>query len=134
MDLSLDLGDGHQRELLDVTVELLVVQRQTNPGDQLTELVELGRLERDGITRLNVHRVPILADGAPRGPVGCENGANYSTTRPSSPSSGGGTLGSSSRSTSTSTEATATSRTHLWSAGTTYHGDHFVVVSVIASS
>ena len=46
-------------------VELLVLEGQTQPRDQLTELVELGRLERDGITRLNVHRSTILADGAP---------------------------------------------------------------------
>ena len=50
LDLSVDLGDGDQGELLDVPVELLVVQRQAHPGYQLTELIKLGRLERDGIT------------------------------------------------------------------------------------
>ena len=134
MDLSVDLGDRDEGELLDVTVELLVLQRQAHAGDQLTELIELGRLERDGITRLDVHRVPILVDGTPRRPLGTEIGTNHSTTRPSRPGSGSGICGSSVSSTATNSVATATSRTHLWSAGTTYHGDHSVEVSVIASS
>ena len=95
--------DGHQRELLDVPVELLVLQRQADAGDQLTELIELGRLQRDGITRLDVHRVTILADGAPRGPVGPQSARLTRRSRPSRPGSGLGDLGGRARS-NTSTQ------------------------------
>ena len=95
LDLSVHLSDRDEGELLDVSVELLVLQRQAHAGDQLTELIELGRFQRDGITRLDVHRVPILVDGRPRRPVGSEIGTNYPTIRPSRPASGGGICGSS---------------------------------------
>ena len=132
-------GDRDERELLDVPVELLVLQRQADAGDQLTELIELGRLERDGITRLDVHRVhhfarwnaardqsePTIGTESARllDDQALEAGLRVRDLRDRAVSS-----------TSTSSVATATSRTHLWSAGTTYHGAHSVDVAVIASS
>src|SRR4029453_19079071 len=41
------------------TVELLVGGGEPDVRNELTELVELGRLQRDGITRLDVHRTPL---------------------------------------------------------------------------
>src|SRR5215204_693469 len=76
---------------------------------------------------------PVVWDGA-SGVSDGERAVIYSTTRPSSPGSGSGIRGSRPVNTSTSSEATATSRTHLWSAGTTYHGAHPVEVAEIASS
>ena len=67
--------------------------------------------------------------GALRRPVSL-----YLTTMFSIPASGVGICGSIFSSASTSSSATATVRTHLRSDGTTNHGDHFVEVSVIASS
>ena len=56
------------------------------------------------------------------------------TTTPERSSAGFGKCGSSPRAPATSSRATATSRTHLRSAGTTYQGAHFVEVFVSASS
>src|SRR5262249_31409436 len=136
---------------------------------------ELGGLERDGITRLDVHRDAILADAPANAPVllyaslaarrdtrpaparsgppplACSlrsplaaHGPNdcltfciargYSTRVPSRPGSGAGIWGSRRVKTSTRRVATATSRAHLWSAGTTYHGAQSVDVAVSASS
>ena len=95
-----------------------------SPRDQLTELIELGRFERDGITRLDVHRSPFWPM-EPRAahsdrPQMCGRTTRRRGPRDRLPARGSG--GRAPSSTSTSNDATATSRTHLWSAGTTYHG------------
>ena len=43
-------------------VELVVRQGQPHAGDELAELVELGRLQGDGITGLDLHRATIVVD------------------------------------------------------------------------
>ena len=118
----------------------------------MAELIELGRLERDGITGLDVHRQSIVAEAHPCAKVGgfptgsiagefrplalvCVVSADIqSITIPSRSTAGGGYCGSISSSAATISVATATLLTHLWSAGTTYHGAQLVDVRVIASS
>ncbi len=42
-------GAGHQGEALDVLVEGIVLEGQFDRNEELAELVELGRLQREGI-------------------------------------------------------------------------------------
>ena len=57
--------EHHERELLDLLVELLIGHRQPGSVEELTELIELGGLERDGISGLDVHRQSIVAEPHP---------------------------------------------------------------------
>ena len=48
--------DDRERERFDLEVELLVGEGKPVASEELSELIELGGLQRDGITGLNVHR------------------------------------------------------------------------------
>src|SRR6266511_490544 len=62
-------GEGHEREPLDVLVEGVVLERQTDRAEELTELVELRRLQRERIPGLRTHGRIILAYGRGTPPV-----------------------------------------------------------------
>ena len=131
MHLVVDDNRGDEGELLDVTVQLLVLEHQSDVGHELAELIELGWLQRDGITRLDVHLRTILADGHARTPI---TALSQGTMSPSSPGSGAGTWGSIRSRASTSRVETSRSRTHFRSAGTTCQGAQPVEVAASVSS
>ena len=90
-------SDGHddQRKVLDVRFELMVHAGETDRSEELAELIELGRLQRDGITGFDLHRPVILADGRGFGPVDFRTrrrapGPDRATVAPETGASGAG--------------------------------------------
>ncbi|MDZ4826598.1 MAG: hypothetical protein SGJ13_09065 [Actinomycetota bacterium] len=65
MKLTVELRVDGEWELFDLMIELFVADRKAGSKQQLTELIELGGLQRDGITGLNVHRQSIVAEAHP---------------------------------------------------------------------
>ena len=56
LHLTVEHRDDRERERLDLQVELRIGEREPVGREELRELVELGGLQRDGITGFNVHR------------------------------------------------------------------------------
>ncbi len=69
MGLVVGAGDDDQREVLDVVLELGVHSGKSDTAQHLAELVELGRLQRDGVTRFNLHGLSIVPDRPEAQPV-----------------------------------------------------------------
>jgi hypothetical protein len=117
--------------LFDLLVEVGVADRHAGRVKELTELIQFGRFQRDGITGLDVHRHDIVAeehvsakvdDIAPAATDGLtrlfarverSGGGPYSTVMPSSGTDGGGYCGSMAVSASTIRVATASELAHL---------------------